>query len=225
MNKLNLKAFAGLLGLFIIMAAALFLPAWTFSYWQAWTFLAIFFLFSFAITLYLMKKDPKLLERRVHAGPTAEKETSQKIIQSISSFGFISLLVIPAFDHRFAWTVVPFWFVVAGDVLVALGFLIVSFVYKENTFTSATIEIYPGQKVITTGLYSIVRHPMYMGAVFLLFGIPLSLGSWLGLVGYIIIISSLIWRIFDEEKLLMKSLPDYIEYQNIVTYRLIPFVW
>lgn len=225
MNKLNLKAFAGLLGLHIIMAAAIFLPAGTLNYWQAWNFLSIFFLSSLAITLYLIDKDPKLLERRVQAGPTAEKETSQKVIQSISSFGFISILIIPALDHRFAWTVVPISLVVFGDILVALGFLIVFFVYKENTYTSATIEIYPGQKVIMTGLYSIVRHPMYMGAVFLLFGIPLSLGSWLGILGYLIIMSALIWRIFDEEKLLMKGLTGYVEYQNKVRYRLIPFVW
>lgn len=225
MNNLNLKAFAGLLLLFIFMAAILFLPARTFNYWQAWTFLAIFFVSSLAITLYLIYKDPKLLERRVKAGPIAEKETNQKIIQSVSSFGFILILVISALDHRFAWTVVPFYLVVIGDIFVALGFLIVFFVYKENTFTSATIEIYPGQKVIKTGLYSIVRHPMYMGAVFLLFGIPLSLGSWLGLLGHIIILSALIWRIFDEEILLMKSFPEYVEYQNKVRYRLIPFVW
>ena len=119
---------------------------------------------ALAITLYLMKKDPKLLERRVSAGPNAEKETSQKIIQTITSIGFTAILVVSALDHRFAWTPLPLYVFLAGDALVALGFLIVFFVYNENTFASATIELAPEQKVISTGLYKLVRHPMYLGA-------------------------------------------------------------
>ena len=146
------------------MAALLFIPAWTLDYWQAWAFLAVFGVSSLAITLYLMKKDPKLLERRVYAGPTAEKEPSQKIIQTITSLGFIAMLVVAALDHRLHWSEMSLYVAVAGDVLVAIGFLIVFFVYKENTFASATIELAPEQKVISTGLYALVRHPMYMGA-------------------------------------------------------------
>src|SRR5206468_10983767 len=108
-----------------------------------------------------MKKDPKLLERRVYAGPTAEKERSQKIIQSITSSGFIAMLVVPALD-RHHWSEVSLYATVAGDVFVAIGFLIVFLVYKENTFASATIEVAPEQKVVPTGLYALVRHPMYM---------------------------------------------------------------
>ena len=114
--------------------------------------IALFFLSAFAITLYLMEKDPKLLERRVYAGPTAEKETSQKIIQFITSIGFMAMLVVPALDRRFAWPTVPLYASVVSDVLVAIGFLIIFFVYKENTFTSATIEVYPEQKVISTSI-------------------------------------------------------------------------
>jgi protein-S-isoprenylcysteine O-methyltransferase Ste14 len=225
MKDLNRKAFGGLLFLLLVMAALLFLPAWTLSYWQAWVFLAVFGASALAITLYLMKKDPKLLARRVYAGPTAEKETSQKIIQTIASTGFAAILVVSALDHRFAWTPLQFYISLVGDALVAIGFVIILFVYKENTFASATIELASEQKVISTGLYKLVRHPMYMGAFFLLIGIPFSLGSGWGLFVIALMMPALIWRLLDEEKFLAKNLPGYREYQNTVRYRLAPFIW
>jgi len=225
MKSLNIKAFSGLLFLLIVMAALLFLPAWTLDYWQGWAFLTVFGASALAITVYLMKKDPKLLERRLQAGPTAEKERSEKIIQTITSIMFIAMLVVPALDHRSHWSAMPPYVAIAGDVLVALGFLIIFFVYKENTFASATIELAPEQKVISTGLYALVRHPMYMGALFLFVGIPLALGSWWGLLGFALMMPALIWRIFDEEKFLAKNLRGYVEYKNKVRYRLVPFVW
>jgi protein-S-isoprenylcysteine O-methyltransferase Ste14 len=186
MNRLNTKAFGGLLFLLLVMGALLFLPAWTLDYWQAWAFLAVFGASALAITLYLMKKDPMLLERRMQGGPTAEKEWSQKIIQTMTAIMFIAMLVVPALDHRLHWSTVSLSLTIAGNVLVGLGFLIIFFVYKENTFASATIELAPEQKVVTTGLYALVRHPMYMGALFLLVGMPLALGSWWGLFVYIL---------------------------------------
>jgi len=225
MKSLNIKASSGLLFLLIVMAALLFLPAWTLDYWQGWAFLTVFGASALAITVYLMKKDPKLLERRLQAGPTAEKERSEKIIQTITSIMFIAMLVLPTLDHRSHWSAVPLYVAIAGDVLVALGFLIIFFVYKENTFASATIELAPEQKVISTGLYALVRHPMYMGALFLFVGIPLALGSWWGLLGFALMTPALIWRSFDEEKFLAKNLRGYVEYKNKVRYRLVPFVW
>jgi protein-S-isoprenylcysteine O-methyltransferase Ste14 len=224
-NTLALKAFGGLLFLLLVMAALLFIPSWTLDYWQAWAFLAVFFSSALAITAYLMKKDPQLLGRRVHAGPAAEKETSQKIIQSITSLGFIAMLVIPALDRRFVWSTMPLYLEVAGEVLVAIGFLIVLLVYRENTFASATIELVPEQKVVSTGLYALVRHPMYVGALFLFVGIPLFLGSWWGLFVFLLIMPALIWRILDEEKFLARNLPGYLEYQKKVRSRLIPLIW
>jgi protein-S-isoprenylcysteine O-methyltransferase Ste14 len=224
MNILNIKAFGGLLFLLLAMAALLFIPAWTLDFWQAWTFLAVYFASSLAITLYLMKKDPKLLERRMSGGPTAEKETTQKIIMCFASLGFIGLLVAPALDHRFAWSHVPPYAVLAGDVLVVLGWLAIFFVFKENTFTSATIELAPDQKVISTGPYALVRHPMYAGASVMLFGIPIALGSWWGLLVSIAMMPALIWRLIDEEKFLARNLPGYVEYQKKVPYRLIPLI-
>jgi protein-S-isoprenylcysteine O-methyltransferase Ste14 len=226
MANLNTKAFGGLFFLLLVMAALLFLPAWTLDYWQAWAFLAVFGASALAITLYLMKKDLKLLERRVHAGPTAEKEMSQKIIQSITALGFMAMLVLPALDHRFHWwPAVPFFASVAGDVLVAIGFLIIFFVYKENTFASATIKVYPDQKVVSSGLYALVRHPMYMGGFVFFVGTSLSLGSWWGLFAFLLMMPAFIWRIFEEEGFLLKSLPGYAEYKNKVRHRLVPFIW
>ena len=225
MKDSNKKAFAGFFFLLLVMAALLFVPAWGLGYWQAWAFLAVFGASAFAITMYLMTKDPKLLERRVRAGPTAEKEMSQKITQTITSIGFAAILVVSALDHRLAWTPLPPYVSLAGDVLVALGFLIVFFVYKENTFASATIEVAPEQKVISTGLYKLVRHPMYMGAFLLLVGIPLSLGSLWGLFVIALMLPALILRLLNEETFLVKNLPGYAEYQNRVRHRLVPFLW
>ena len=225
MNSLNIKAFGGLLFLLLAMGALLFLPAWTLDYWQAWTLLAVFGVSALGVTLYLMKKDPMLLERRMQGGPTAEKEWSRKIIQTITAIMFIAMLVVPALDHRLHWSTVSLSVSIAGDVLVGLGFLIIFYVYKENTFASATIELAPEQKVVTTGLYALVRHPMYMGALFLLVGMPLALGSWWGLFVYILFIPALLWRILDEEKFLAKNLRGYSEYLNKVPYRLVPYLW
>jgi protein-S-isoprenylcysteine O-methyltransferase Ste14 len=226
MANLNTKAFGGFFLLLLVMGALLFVPAGTINYWQAWAFLAVFGASALAITLYLMKKDPKLLERRVYAGPTAEKETSQKIIQSITALGFMAMLVLPALDHRFhSWPALPFFASVTGDVLVATGFLIIFFVYKENNFTSAIIEVYPDQKVVSSGVYALVRHPMYMGGFVMFLGMILSLGSWWGLVMFALMMPALIWRIFEEERLLTKDLPGYAGYKNAVRYRLVPFIW
>jgi protein-S-isoprenylcysteine O-methyltransferase Ste14 len=225
MSTLHKKAFIGLLFLFLVMAALLFVPAGTLDYWQAWVFLAIYFASSLAITLYLMKKDPKLLERRMRGGPTAEKETSQKIIMFFTSLGFIGLLVLPALDHRYAWSHMTADMALAGDGLVAIGWLAILFVFRENTFTSATIELAPDQKVISTGPYARVRHPMYAGALVMLVGIPIALGSWWGLLIIVAIIPALIWRLLDEENFLARNLPGYAEYQSKVRYRLIPLIW
>jgi protein-S-isoprenylcysteine O-methyltransferase Ste14 len=225
MKNLNIKAFGGLLFLVICLAVLLFLPAWTLYYWQAWMFLAVFTASVLAITLYLMKKDPKLLELRVKAGPGAEKQKSQKIIQSVAQVAFIATIVVPSVDHRFAWSYVPPYMVVAGDVLVMLGLLIVYFVFKENTFSSATIEVGAGQEVISTGPYALVRHPMYIGALVMLLGVPLALGSWWGLLTIIPMTLVLVLRLLDEEKFLVKTLPGYSNYRNKVKYHLVPFIW
>lgn len=225
MMSLNLRAASGLLFVLIVMGALLFLPEWTLDYWQAWAFLAVFGASALAITVYLMKKDPALLERRVHGGPTAEKETSQKIVSSIASVAYVAILVVSALDHRSRWSTVPLSVVIAGDVLIALGFTVIFFVFKENPFTSATIELTADQKVISTGPYAVVRHPMYSGSLVYLLSMPIALGSWWGLSAVILMTPVLIWRLLAEETFLAKSLPGYSEYRDKVKYRLVPFLW
>jgi protein-S-isoprenylcysteine O-methyltransferase Ste14 len=225
MSPLTKKAFTSLICLVAVMAALLFIPAGTLDYWEAWTFLALYFAASVAITLYLMKADPALLQRRMSGGPFAEKQTSQKIIMSLMSPAFVALMVIPALDHRFGWSHMPPDLALAGDGLMLLGWLVIFFVFRENTFTSTTIELAPGQQVISTGPYARVRHPMYVGGFVMLLGMPIALGSWWGALVMVVVLPVLIWRLLDEERFLAKNLPGYTEYQRKVRYRLVPSVW
>jgi protein-S-isoprenylcysteine O-methyltransferase Ste14 len=225
MGHLFTKTLLSLGALAAVMGLLLFVPAGTIRYWQAWVYLAIFTGASLLISLYLISKDPALLKRRMRGGPTAEKETTQKIIMLFASIGFIALLVVPSLDYRFGWSAVPLSIVIAGNVLVATGFYFIFLVYKENTFSSATIEVAKDQKVISTGPYALVRHPMYASALLYLAGTPLALGSYYGLLALAFIMSFLIWRLFDEEKFLAKNLPGYTEYQKKVQHRLVPHVW
>ena len=208
-----------------MLAASLFVAAWTLDYWQGWVFLAVFSGAALATTLYLMKTDPKLLERRVNAGPGAEKERTQNIIQILASIAFVVVIILPALDHRFAWSKVPTTAVIAGDVLVALGFFLILLVFKENTFAAGTIDVEPEQRVISTGPYALVRHPMYSGALVMLLGVPLALGSWWGLLTIVPMALVIAWRLLDEEVFLAKNLSGYSEYRNTVRYRLVPFIW
>jgi protein-S-isoprenylcysteine O-methyltransferase Ste14 len=225
MNILNIKAFAGLSFVLVVTAVLLFAPAGTLHYWQAWTFLVIYFISSLALTLYLMKHDRKLLARRINGGPTAEKEPVQKLIMLVVSAGFIALIVIPALDHRFAWSHMPPAVALAGDLMVLLGWLAIFFVFKANSFASATIELTPGQKIISTGPYALVRHPMYAGGLLMLVGMPIALGSWWGLLVIAAMMPALIWRLFEEEKFLARNLAGYVAYQRTVPYRMVPLVW
>ena len=225
MKNLNARAWLALAVLAVVMGLLLFVPAGTVHYWQAWAYLLIFTGASILITLYFMRKDPALLERRMSGGPTAEKQPTQKVIMLCTSIGFIALLVVPGFDHRFGWSTVPLGGVVAGDVLVAIGFYLIFLVYRENTFTSATIEIAENHKVISTGPYAIVRHPMYASGSLYLLGTPLALDSYWGFVPVAAMMPFLIWRLYDEERFLARNLPGYTEYQKRVRHRLVPFVW
>ncbi len=219
------RAFAGLAWLGVALAGSLFLPAGTIDYWQAWVFLCVFLGPALAITIYLVKNDPALLERRVIGGPSAETDRSQKVIQVLASVAFIVQIVLPAVDHRFAWSSVPPYAVAVGDALIVLGYLIVFLVFKANTFASATIEIRPEQRIIDTGPYALVRHPMYSGALVMLLGVPLALGSWWGLLVIVPMTLVIAWRLTGEEAFLTKNLPGYSQYLKKVRYRLVPFIW
>jgi protein-S-isoprenylcysteine O-methyltransferase Ste14 len=225
MNDLNRKAFRGLLRMALFLAVLVFLPAWTVHYWQGWVCLAMFLACATGISLYLMKNDSKLLERRMSAGASAERQKSQKIIQTLAAMAFVATFVVPALDHRFAWSVVPIYAVIAGDALIVLGFLFVFWVFRVNSFTSGIIEVAAEQRVISTGPYGLVRHPMYFGALIMLLGVPIALGSWWGVLTLIPMTVVLILRLVDEEIFLARNLPGYAEYRRKVRYRLVPFAW
>jgi protein-S-isoprenylcysteine O-methyltransferase Ste14 len=225
MSKLNLKAWLSLAIMAAVMAGVLFLLAGTLQYWQGWVYLGVYSGAAVLITLYLMIKDPALLQRRMRGGPTAEKHTAQKIVMLFASAAFIAIIVVPALDYRFGWSSVPLYLEIIGNALTALGFFITFLVFRVNTFTSATVEIAENQRVITTGPYALVRHPMYFGGLLIFIGTPLALGSYWGLLAFVAALPALIWRLLDEEKLLVKSLPGYVEYKQRVRYRLIPLVW
>jgi protein-S-isoprenylcysteine O-methyltransferase Ste14 len=222
---LEARAFLALGGLAAVMGLLLFVPAGTIHYWQAWVYLSIFFGAATVTTLYLLRRDRALLERRMSGGPTAEKRPTQRFVMLGTSLGFVALLVVPGLDHRFGWSRVPLYVIVTGDVLVAVGFYLIVLVYRENTFASATIQVAEGQKVVSTGPYAVVRHPMYASATLYLLGTPLALGSYWGLIPLAVTLPFLVWRLFDEEKLLAESLPGYTDYQQKIPHRLVPRIW
>ena len=212
MNDVNKKAFSGFLKLIVIVAVSMLVVAGTVDYWQAWVFLAVFFGSALAITFYLAKNDPKLLERRINAGPGDEKEKSQKIIQFLAAIAFIAILVVPALDHRFGWSTVPPYVCIVGDILVALGFLAVFFTFRENTFASAIIEVGSEQKIISTGPYAFVRHPMYLGYIFDLLGLLLVTASFGMLFLGAGFVAMIVWRARIEEEKLSEASPEYRRY-------------
>jgi protein-S-isoprenylcysteine O-methyltransferase Ste14 len=225
MSSLAAKTLLSVLLLAVVMGVILFVTAGTVDYWQAWVYLLIFTITSLLTTIYLIRNDPELLKRRMRGGPTAEKRASQRVIMLFTSLAFIGLLVVPALDRRFGWSTVPIYIVIAGEVLVVIGFYFIFLVYRENTYTSATIEVAANQKVIESGPYALVRHPMYASALLYLLGTPLGLGSYWGLLPFVAVIPLLIWRLIDEEKMLNRDLEGYRQYQQRVRYRLVPRVW
>jgi protein-S-isoprenylcysteine O-methyltransferase Ste14 len=215
---------SSVLGLALI-GLALFWPAGRFDYWQAWVFLGIFVVLSAIYTVYVGMKNPEVLRRRMHAGPAHESRPVQKIVSSGVVLMFFALLVVSAFDHRFGWSNVPTAVVLIGDLLVAVGLGITMLVVVQNSYAAANITVEADQKVVSTGLYGFVRHPMYFGGLVMLIGIPLALDSYWGLVVLAPAVVLLAARIFDEEKALTAELDGYREYTDKVHARLVPHVW
>jgi protein-S-isoprenylcysteine O-methyltransferase Ste14 len=224
-RSLNSRAWSSLAVLAAVMALLLFITAGTVHYWQAWVYVAVFVAASGLTTLFLSRRDPALLERRMRAGPGAEVRPAQRVIMLAASVCYAGLFILSALDRRYGWTQVPASVALFSDLLVALGFYLIARVYRENTFTSATVEVAADQRVVSTGPYAIVRHPMYASALLYLGGTPTALGSYWGLAAFVAMLPFLIWRLVDEEKMLADRLPDYREYQRRVRHRLIPGIW
>jgi protein-S-isoprenylcysteine O-methyltransferase Ste14 len=223
--KIALQTIASTLIGLVVFGLLVFWPAGTFDYWRGWAFIAVFAAATTIPSLYLAATDPAALRRRMQAGPAAETRPLQRLI---ISFAFVSLgatIVVSALDFRFGWSSVPPAISVIGDMLVALGLGIAMLVVIQNSYASANITVEAGQELVSTGLYGLVRHPMYLGNVVLMVGIPLALGSYWGLLFLIPGLAVLAVRIVDEEKVLTQDLAGYPDYAQKVHYRLLPYVW
>lgn len=203
----------------------LFLPAGTFHYWQAWVFFAVFTLSTWIPSVYLLRTNPAALERRMRVGPIVEARLLQRIIISVALSSLVAMILLSALDHRFGWSSVPTTVCLAGDILLALGLGLSMLVVIQNGYAAANVTVESDQSVVSTGLYGLVRHPMYTGNVIMMVGVPLALGSYWGLVFVIPGLVVLALRIRDEEQLLSQELSGYGEYLQRVHYRLVPYVW
>jgi len=209
-------------GGFLLLCGMFFLPAGTLAYWQAWAWLAVLFIPMAGVLVYLIRKDPALLERRMR---TREPEKEQSLLIKLSLLWFALTFLLPGFDRRFGWSNVPVAVVIAADVLVFLGYCVFIWVVRENTYASRVVEVEQGQKVISSGPYSIVRHPMYVGVLLMYICTPLALGSYWALIPDLLIIPFIIARIRNEELVLQRDLTGYSQYMQATRFRLLPGVW
>ncbi|MCU0455503.1 MAG: isoprenylcysteine carboxylmethyltransferase family protein [Bacteroidales bacterium] len=209
---------------FVPLFIAIFtlLPAGTLNYWQVYAYFGVILIPMLFVLRYFLKNDPRFLERRTRV---AEKEKEQKLIQWINLPIFISAFIVPGLDRRFGWSDVPVEVIIITDVVILGGYLIIFLVFRQNSYASRIIEVDKGQKVITTGLYAWVRHPMYLGVLIMYLPTPLALGSYWGLIPMAFLPVSLVFRILNEEKVLSENLEGYKEYCIKTRYRLIPYVW
>jgi protein-S-isoprenylcysteine O-methyltransferase Ste14 len=206
----------------LILGIMFFLPARTLRYWEAWIYIGILFSGASSVIIYFLKRDPEFLERRIR---TREKVREQKIIILLGWFLFLPTFLIPGFDRYYGWSDISISMVIVSDIFVLAGYIIVIRVFRENSFASRVVEINSGQKVISTGPYAIVRHPMYSGNLLMYGFTPVALGSWWALIGSVLITVLILFRILSEEKFLSENLEGYTEYQHKTIYRLIPGIW
>lgn len=223
--KLIFQTIASMVFGLVFFGVALFVPAGTVHYWQAWVFIGVFTVSSVLSGGYLAVRNPAALQRRMNAGPTAETRPAQRVIISAIVLSVIATLVVSALDHRFGWSQVPVWVIVLGNVLVFAGLSLAQLVVVQNSYAAATIVVEDDQPLITTGLYGIVRHPMYSGALIMMAGTPLALGSLWGLLTAAAALPALAARIADEESMLVDELTGYREYTTRVRHRLVPGLW
>lgn len=207
---------------FLVVALMLFIPAGSLHYWQAWVYLGVLFAPLVFVVNYFLKRDPGFLERRMRV---REKEATQQKIQVLGGILFFLGFLIPGLDHRFGWSSVPVPLVLTADAIVFLGYLVIFLVFRKNSYASRIVEVEAGQRVITSGPYALVRHPMYLGFIVMFLSTPPALGSLWALPVFLLLPVFLVFRIRNEEEVLARDLPGYTEYSQKVKYRLIPLVW
>ena len=220
--KLVLNALTKYVMGLVLVGALLFLPAWTVDYPYAWLFLGLLFVPMLIMGIFLLIKSPALLEKRLN---NKEKERAQKGVIALSGLMFPIGFVLSALDFRFEWSSVPLWLTVVASVLFLIGYVAYAEVMRENAYLSRTVEVQENQTVISTGLYGIVRHPMYLATLLMFLPLPLILGSFWGLIPFALYPVVIVIRIKNEEKVLTEALFGYAEYKTKVKYRLLPFIW
>lgn len=220
--KLALNALTKFIFGLILVGLLLFLPAGSFAYPNGWLFIGLLFVPMLFLGVVLLIKSPKLLEKRLGA---KEKENTQKSVVAVSGLLFVVGFVIAGLDYRFGWSNVPTWVVIAASVVLLISYALYAEVMRENAYLSRTIEVQENQKVVDTGLYGIVRHPMYAVTIWLFLAIPIVLGSWWSLMIFLPYVAVIVIRIQNEEKVLEAGLQGYTDYKKRVKYRIIPFVW
>ena len=217
-GKMALRLGIGIVAVVLV----LFAPAGSFDYWEARVYCAVIFVPMTFVIAYFLKNDPALLERRMRF---KEKETEQKAIVKVINIIFLAAFLLPGLDYRFGWSDVPPTIVLAANAVVFLAYVFVFLVMRENSYASRIIEVEKGQKVISTGPYAIVRHPMYLGMALMLLATPAALGSYWAYTVFLPLPLFIVPRLLNEEKVLLKGLPGYREYCEKTRYRLIPRIW
>ena len=199
-----------------------FAPAGTFAYWQAWTYMGVVLIPMLFVMVYMLRNAPELLARRLQM---RERERTQKGVIGFGILFLFGAFLVPGFDRRWGWSTMPWWVVVAADLLVLLGYAMIFRVFRENQYTSRTVQVEQGQQVISTGPYAAVRHPMYVGVLVFYLASPIALGSWWAFLPAAVILPILVVRILNEEQVLERDLPGYKEYKLKTRYRLLPGIW
>ena len=220
--KLLINGLTKLIFGMVLIGLMLFLPAWTWSYFGAWLFLGVLFVPMVIMGVVMFIKAPELLEKRLN---NKEKEAAQRGVVALSALMFLVGFVLSALDFRFGWSSVPMWATVTAAVVFLVGYGLYAEVMRENAYLSRTVEVQEGQKVVSTGLYGVVRHPMYLATLLMFLPMPLILQSFWGLIPFAIYPVAIVIRIINEEKVLTEGLEGYAEYKKKVKYRLIPFIW
>ena len=221
-RQLVIKIVLLLMVAFAVLAITFFLPAGTWDYWQAWVYLALLFIPSIAGSFYFINKDPALMERRLRL---TERKTEHKKLTKLAYPFLILAFLIPGFDQRFGWSNTPVCVAIAANLLVFVGYMIIFLVFRENSYASRTINIESGQRVISSGPYALVRHPMYVGSILRNTFTPLALGSWVASIPGLLLIPIMIARLLHEERMLVEELEGYEDYMVKTKYRLIPGIW
>lgn len=206
----------------VILCFMFFVPAGTLAYWHAWLYLVVLLMPMTGVLVYLLRNDPALLERRMHM---RERGTAQRWVIGFSVIWLLLAYVVPGFDYRFGWSHVPVWLVLVADGLVLVGYGIFFLVIRENSYASRVVEVAAGQRVIDTGPYAVVRHPMYVGVLLMYIFSPLALGSYWAMLSSVLMVALLLVRIYHEEAVLSRELEGYPAYMQKVRYRLLPGVW